>query len=522
VIDVRSLAGAFPWQGQPPRLKIQNLTAVVLLAGLAGLSLLVYVRAFVVPYSLLGLYPYPRVGLSSFGPYDSAGPWRLVWAFLVQGGLYWLGWRLALQARGRAAWLVVLGGTLAFSAALLFLYPFDAADIFDNIMHGRIMGVYGANPFRDVASQFAGDPFYAYAAWQRTPSAYGPIWESLAGGVARLAGDGIIANVLAFKALGGLFLALSIGLVAVILDRVAPERTLAGVVLLAWNPVVLYETIGNGHNDLAMMVWVLAAVLAILCRRYTLAVLALLAGALVKFIPVLLIPVAGLIVWRDLAHARARLRFLAVTLPAALGLILASYGPVWYGFEGLGLAYRASLFTASLPSTLNAWLQLHFGIHSAGRAIGMVAAGLTGAFVLGQGRRAWRDGSWLSFAQAAFNILTFYLLVTCLWFQQWYTLWPLALAALLPPGHAPRLAALFSYAAMSKQLIVGPLLFWIRPRPPRAQLELVFGPAVLIIPWLYALLALWLVRREKPGKNGGTRHESVDGRGSMRATAPGG
>jgi hypothetical protein len=98
----------------------------------------------------------------------------------------------------------------------------------------------------------------------------------------------------------------------------------------------------------------------------------------------------------------------------------------------------------------------------------------------------------------------------------------LALAALLPPGHAPRLAVLFSYAAISKHLIVGPLLFWIRPRPPRAQLELVFGPAVLIIPWLYALFALWLVRREKPGINGGTRHESVDGRGFMRPTEPGG
>jgi hypothetical protein len=494
LINVRSLTRAFPWQGQPPRLKIENLTAILLLAGLAGLSLSVYVWAFVKPYSLLEWYQYPRLGLSSFAQDDPSAQWRLVWAFLIQGGIYWLGWRLALQARGRAAWLIVLGGTLAFSTALLFLYPFDAADIFDNVMHGRILGVYGANPFRDVAKQFASDPFYPYVAWQRTPSAYGPIWESLAGGVTRLVGDGIIANVLAFKALGGLFLALSIGLVAVILGRMAPERALAGVVLLAWNPVVLYETIGNGHNDLAMAVWLLAAVLAILSRRYTLAVLALLVGALVKFIPLLLIPLAGLIALRDLPDARARLRFLVVTTLAASGLIVTSYGPFWYGFESLGLARRAALFTASLPSTANAWLQLNFGINSAGREIGIVAAGLTGLFVLGQGWRTWRDGSWLSFARAAFNILTFYLLVTCLWFQQWYTLWPLAVAALLPPGHAPRLAVLFSYAAMSKHLIVGPLLFWAQPRPPRAQLELVFGPAVLIIPWLYALLALWLVR----------------------------
>jgi hypothetical protein len=256
---LNSLTRAFPWQGQPPRLGIRNLTALVLLSGVAGLSLCIYIWAFVQPYHLMEWYQHPRLELRFFAQDDPLAQWRLVGAFLVQGGLYWLGWRLALQARGRAAWLIVLGGALAFSAALHFLYPLDAADVFDNIMHGRILGVYGANPFRDVASQFAGDPFYPYVAWRRTPSAYGPIWETLAAGTARLAGDHIIANVLAFKLMGGLFLAVSVGLVAVILRRIAPERALAGVALLAWNPVVLYETIGNGHNDMAMAVWLLAA-----------------------------------------------------------------------------------------------------------------------------------------------------------------------------------------------------------------------------------------------------------------------
>jgi hypothetical protein len=85
-----------------------------------------------------------------------------------------------------------------------------------------------------------------------------------------------------------------------------------------------------------------------------------------------------------------------------------------------------------------------------------------------------------------------------MWFQQWYIIWPLALAALLPPGHAARLAVLFSYTALlSKHLIVGPLLFWTAPRPPRPWLELRFGPAVMLLPWLYALLAWRLSRPTK-------------------------
>jgi hypothetical protein len=495
--DLKNFSRIFPWQGQPARLEIRNLTGVILLAGLAGLSLFIYVWLFVRPYNLLEWYEQPKLTLRPFTQDDPSALWWLVWAFLVQGGLYWLGWWLALQLRSRAAWLIVLSGALAFSVALLFLYPLDAADIFDNIMHARIFGVYGANPFREVAKQFAGDPFYPYVAWQRTPSAYGPIWETLAGGVARLAGDGIIANVLAFKLLNSLFLALSISLVAVILRRIAPDRALAGVILLAWNPVVLYETIGNGHNDIAMAIWLLAAAWAILKRRYTLAVLALLTGALIKFIPLLLIPVAVLMALRHLSDLRARLRFLVSTSLAATVMIVAAYGPFWYGLEGLGLGRRTELFTASLPAAMRAWLYLTWGIKDMGWAIGLAAAGLTTLFVLWQSRRIWADPSWLNFAQVSFNILIFYLLVTCLWFQQWYAIWPLVFAALLPPGHAPRLAVLFSYAAMSKHLIFGPLLFWPRPRPSRAELELVFGPAVLLLPWLYALLAWWLVQQSK-------------------------
>ena len=504
---LKTFSKVFPWQGQPPRLGIQNLTAVILLANLAVLSGLIYLWAFVRPYNLWEWFGQPQLTLRSFAKSDPMAPSQLIWAFLVQGGLYWLGWRLALQARGRIAWLIVLSGALVFSVTMLFLQPFDADDIFDNIMHGRILGVYGANPFMDVARQFPDDPFFSYVAWRRTPSAYGPIWEVLAGGVAWLAGNGVIANVLAFKLLNGLFLAASIGLVAHILRQVAPERALAGVLLLAWNPVVLYEAIGNGHNDIVMAVWLLVAVWAILAHRYTLAILALLVGMLVKFIPLLLLPAAGLMALHDLPHARARWRFLAVTACAAVVLVIASYGPFWYGLESLGIWRRAQLFTTSLPAAVFAWLQLNFGLEDVARQLSMVTAALTALFVLWQSWQTRHDRSWLGFTQSTFNILMFYLLITCTWFQQWYVVWPLVLAALLPPGHASRLAVLFSLTVLSKQLIFEPLLLWTRPLPPWPQRELMLGPAVMLLPWLYTLGALWLVRRGKLNEKNGKLYD---------------
>jgi len=467
------------------------------LAGIAVISGVIYWLVFVQPFNLPELYRHSLLDLHDLSQDDPAARWRLLGGFVAQGVLYGLGWRIACRARGRGAWAIVLGGALVFGVILLFLYPFDAADVFDNIMHGRILGIYGANPFQQPAFDFKTDPFYRYTAWRYTTSAYGPGWEVLAGGVARLAGDGVVANVLAFKLLGGVFLAASVAVLAATLRRTAPERALAGVVLLAWNPVVLYETLGHGHNDVAMVLWILVAGWTLLHRRYTSSVLALVMGGLVKFIPVLLLPAAILVALRNLPHIRARLRFLLVTAAAAAALVALAYTPFWYGKRTLDIERRRDLFTTSLPAVAHALLEPQLGEEQAASFISQLAAGLTALFALWQGLRAGRERTWLGFAQAAFFILTFYLLLTCLWFQSWYAVWLVAPAALLPPGRTARLGILVGLATLSKPLIFGPLWLWQRPLPPQAWRELRLGPAVLALPWLYALLALWRNRRSR-------------------------
>jgi hypothetical protein len=446
---------------------------------------------------LIALQHRPLFDLYHAAQTDPLIMWKQILAFLTLGGLYWLGWHAALRAHGRTAWAIVLSGAMVFGLLLLFMYPYDAADIFDNIMHGRISGVYGANPFLVVSAQFTSDPFLSYTAWPHTISAYGPLWEMLAGGVARLTGDGLLANVLAFKLVLGGALAVCAVLIALILRRVAPERMLAGVVFLIWNPVVVFETIGNGHNDVAMLVGILLAAWWLLQRRYPLMILALLVGALIKFIPLLLVPIGLAIALRDLLGWRARLRFAWVTLGAAVILITVAYAPFWRGPDPLSIERRASLFTTSLPAVLYFQLSPALGADDSTKWISLAALISTLIFALAMSARAWRDRSDLSFARSAFYLLMFYLLLTCLWFQHWYAVWPLALAALLLPGHAPRLAALFSYTALSKELIFAPLLLWPRPLPLQALRETWLGPAVMSIAWGYAVFALWDTWRKK-------------------------
>lgn len=479
------------------RSRISALHPALRLAILAAASALIYWLAFTTPANLLLLYG--RTGADGY--YLQEGePWKrisLVLAFLVLGALYLLAWRIARRARGRAAWGAVLGGVLAFGAVLLFLQPFDSVDIYDYIIHGRMTAFYQTNPFLGTPDMFPKDPFYTYAAWKQEPSAYGPIWELLAGPAARLAGNGIVANVIVFKMIPGLFLLASLGLVALILRRQAPQEMLAGVLLLGWNPMVLYEVWGNGHNDLVMVFWILVAVWAIQRRHFTLSILALVAGTLVKFLPVLLIPAAGFIALFELRDWRLRLGFILRTALFAILLITLLYAPFWEGPQVFTLTHRTNLFTSSLPASIYHILSPKLGDGPAARAIYLGALGVTLVAAVWIGFRAGRSSAQDRFAQASFNILAFYLLVTGLWFQQWYMVWLVALTPLLMTMYSRRLGLFSAFWALSKQFVFGPLLIWPSHRLSQPWLEIWFTLAVLGPSWLFALFTILATKKSQ-------------------------
>jgi hypothetical protein len=376
--------------------------------------------------------------------------------------------------------------------------PLDARDIYDNIFHGRILGVYGANPFRDVISMFPHDPFFKYPWWKNSPSAYGPLWETLAGITAWLAGDGIIANILAFKILPGIFHLTSIAVVVSFLRRVDPQHALSGALLLGWNPVLLYETWGNGHNDIAMIFWVLLAALLISQKQYSLGTLSLVAGTLIKFIPVLLIPAAMLIGYHSFEHLKSRFWFVVKTSLAGAFLIMIAYIPFWNGMATFSIGRRTQMFTTSIPAVIYRILKPELGWSEAARMVSLGALALLAIFTLIQTFRVHKQKPAKDFLQTTFNILAFYLLVTCLWFQQWYGIWLISLAPLLSE-HARRFALFFGFWVLTKQLIFVQLIIptmWDKPEMP-IWLEPLLALTVLGVPWIYALLDLRAIRQLK-------------------------
>ncbi len=465
------------------------------------LSLLTYFIGLLLPYNLFTLGLEPLLNIAKLTRGDPIAQARFVITFAALSGLYYLAWRLCRGRQARAMWIALIAGVFVINLSVLWLYPIGAADIFDNIIRGRITAHYGGNPFYDIPKQFGHDPFLDYAAWRKSTSAYGPLWELIAAATSRIVGDGMLANVLGFKLTGLIFYFGCIALIAAILNPHAPERALQGACLFALNPLVIYETAGNGHNDIAMAFFVLLGMYALARSWFTLAAVAVTAGALVKFIPILILPVVIVAGLRSRSGWKVRAQFLFAATIACAALVGIAYAPFWKGGDPLALKRREGLFTTSLPAMAQAQLEGAIGVDESRRVVRQVALGLIALVVAAAIWRTWvethtpdpspdhsvdrRGEQWLVPTRASTFVPVFYLLFTCLWFQSWYTIWPLALAALLPEGETGRIAVLLSYSALWKTIIFDFFLYTGGPLPPRTWRETVLGPATLGVTWLY-------------------------------------
>ncbi len=430
--------------------KRRTLPDAVVLILIGAASVAIWLFAFLRPYSLADNADKAWQSLGTLSGLTAPKAELFAGAFALLFGLYWFGVRYVRKA-SRTRWTIVIGMGLLFNAVLLPMYPVDAADVYDNIIRGRMSAVYGLNPFSAVPDQVSSDPFYRFAAWRSVPSAYGPAWEAIAALTSRIAGDDYTANVIAFKVvpvIGYLLTALLIGLT---LRKVAPERALLGAYLFAWNPLIVYSTGQGGHNDTLMTACMALSILFLARRRYTLATLAAVLGALVKFIPLVLVPVIWIAAWRDLRGA-ARWRTLILSALGGLLMAVIGYAPVWAGPDTLRLDRLGGMFTGSIPTVIHTLLAQSLNDNTATSLVKWLTLGAFGLFMIGEllalftapkAESAEAD-LWRSIRTTA-RILAVYLLVATTWFQAWYVAWLIVLVAFLDNAPIRRWALVFSY-----------------------------------------------------------------------------
>lgn len=448
-----------PVQSKPLPSRLAGLPPLVWLTLYATIFVLVFYFGFTQRYSLAEFGDKPQATMATLSKLTPESFLIYVAGFALLFGLYALGLgqvhRLSIRSKTAIGFLI--GAGLLFNAVLLPMYTFDASDVFDYAIRGRITVFYGQNPLRVTPAQVAkDDPLYEFAAWKQIPGAYGPAWEWIAAATVRLAGQDRTATVIAFKLVAILSYLITGILVALTLRILAPRRMLIGLYIWLWNPFIILMTGEGAHNDTLMAAVMLLGVYLLARRWYIAATLAALAAALIKFVPLALIAIIAVVALRDLKPSQ-RIRYVVLSGVLGLALFFVIAAPFWTGKleDVLSLDRRSQMYTGSAAAVIRQTLipaldgqpsdAVGLRTPNTNALISRTSFALLAIFGLWQLYSVYRDRDPLRPIRALALILVFYQLVSSFWYMSWYVLWIVPLAALLDYSPLRRFIALFSY-----------------------------------------------------------------------------
>jgi hypothetical protein len=395
------------------------LTTLLVAVGAANTDALLPESVRPVPSWLAGPFGSTGIGLGSGG---------LVLVLLVM----FVSYAVAVGAAERLSARTVLMCIAAIHALVLLAPPLLSTDVFSYQFYGRMGDLYGANPYLAGPHALALDPLFPYigAKWVNTPTVYGPLFTALSYVLAPLS---IAASALAYKAIAA---CASLGTIAFVwhaarLRGINPVKSAA---LVGLNPLVVVYGVGGGHNDLLMMLPLMAGVYLVLAHRERAGSAVMVSAAAIKL-------TAGVMLAFAIAsgggrRARDRRREVLTGAAAAAALVV-GLSFAWFGVGPIHLFATVKKVQSegdwhSIPGFLGARLGSSVG-HVAGIVLGAAFVALC-CWLL---RRVWRGaldwidaGAWTAAA----------LLITASSLLPWYVAWLIPLAALATDRRLWRLA----------------------------------------------------------------------------------
>lgn len=201
---------------------------------------------------------------------------------------------------------------LAIFATVIILlpsYPAFSHDIFNYMFDARIVTKYGVSPWEYKALDFPADTWTRFMRWTHRPSVYPPVWIGLSLVPAVLGMGKFTLTLFLFKLMAaGFYLGCC---------KLISKLNHPALVLFAFNPLVIIETLVNGHMEIAMAFF---GLLAIYLSRYRLLRwLSLLASIGIKYMTVFLLP------------AMINQKYLRQSV--WLGMVLVIAWVIYYGFQ---------------------------------------------------------------------------------------------------------------------------------------------------------------------------------------------
>ena len=199
-----------------------------------------------------------------------------IYVFLIS--LLAIGYALLAKSKLnlRQLWLLIFTTLVT----LLPSYPAFSHDIFNYMFDARLVTKYQVSPWQYKALDFPADTWTRFMRWTHRPSVYPPIWIGLSLAPSLLGVGKFTLTLLLFKLMAAGFYLGCCQLIA----KLNPTA----LALFAFNPLVIIETLVNGHMEIVMALFGLLALY--LARRKLFSWLSFIASVGIKYMTVFLLP----------------------------------------------------------------------------------------------------------------------------------------------------------------------------------------------------------------------------------------
>lgn len=419
------------------------------------------------------LWYYPDLTLSA-SSFRSAGLALVV--------LQWVAYLVALAIaasqkceNSRQAIAIPIGSCAIITIFTALFFPtILSSDVYHYALQGRLFSVYNLNPYVATSALVQDDPFRSLSVWSDVTTQYGPTWTLLAAGLTALAGDDVPATVVAFKIVGAVSHLISTACIAWLGSKTPHVRPDVAAVLFGWNPTMIIESAGSGHNDALMLALALAGVTCLAASRSRIAIVFLAGSICVKYISAIL---AALALFQALFAFEATLRKRLVTSWSAIGVstIMLLYLPFVSGAQSphdfvAGLSFdlnpMPNFIGTAVVGMIDWTLRLSgLDVLVSGRTVinGGFAAALAAAMTF-----VTRPGSTLTNVFLAYGALSFiYAFIVFAGSFPWYLASPIAGVSLGGPSRTALfftgMVLMVAFQLMLAYVAIGPIAAFTAP-----------------------------------------------------------
>jgi alpha-1,6-mannosyltransferase len=434
-LEVRPLGLRWP--------SLSSLAAQLGLAGVVATTLLICAAAAHTSALLPQTIRAAPAGLDGAfaGTRFTLGPGGLITAL----ALMFLCYVAAVAGAQRLSPRILVTGVIALHALVLLAPPLFSTDMFSYQAYARMGALYGANPYLLGPHAVAHDPIYALVGfrWTHTPTVYGPLFTTLSYAFAPLS---VAASAFAYKAVAAGASLLSLWLVW----RIARLRGIdpwPAVALVGLNPLLVLYGVGGGHNDLLMLLPLLAGIYLVLVRRPGAGAAMMVTAAAIKVTGGLALGFAMAAGGREATEPRKRLLAGAGTALAAFAVLaLAAFGTGTLHLPAALHQVQSQGAWQSLAGLAVKGLGLESFQSQISTGLGVVCA-LVLAWLL---RRVWCGRmDWV--AAAGWGAAA--VLLTASSILPWYAAWLLPLAALGGQRRLWRVSVLLTAAILAGHVV---------------------------------------------------------------------